>query len=216
MRKVWIVLAAAMLCASAEPAHAGARRLAQQVITFTWNGPHAIPRQAGTGWCRLGGPHQHPYRPTTDMPVQIRGGAFVYVGEVPLPPPPPQRRVIIATPPAPPPPPPPPAPVYVPAPQDLAAHRVEAEVVRARVIWAKEIKADDVRCPNVVIQRLGPVARGWEGEIQSDRIDAGVVRAHEIRARIVEAEEIHAERIKSKGGGKWGHHRKWRDRDDED
>jgi hypothetical protein len=188
-----------------------------------WFGYHQVP---SGGWCYISGRHEHPYRPTNGWPVVVRDSAWVYTGNIP-----PPRAVapqpgygqppIVAQPPAYQQPPatayPPPTPYSPPPPReqssDLAAHRIEARVVHARVIWAKEIKAEDVRCPNVMIEPLrGPMARGWEGEVRSERVDADVVRAHEIKAGLVEAQEIHVQKMRS-GGREWRGHRHHRDDD---
>src|SRR5262252_8360705 len=78
MRKLAFVFGCALISAPAV--------IARAQVQFTWIGWHAIPRTAGSGWCYVQGPHQHPYRALADMPTTVQNGGYVYTGQV-LPPP---------------------------------------------------------------------------------------------------------------------------------
>ncbi|ACG72029.1 conserved hypothetical protein [Anaeromyxobacter sp. K] len=108
----------------------------------------------------------------------------------PPPPPPPQYR------PAPPPPPPPP-PRH--APQNVVrVKELNAGYVRARVIYAKEVRASE--------GRIGRIARDdeWKrgmrkhggGRIDADDLEADVIYAKEINADWIDAEVIHAKELR--------------------
>jgi hypothetical protein len=86
--------------------------------------------------------------------------------------------------------------------------------VRANVIWAKEIKAEEIRCGHIKLDNIPSMGGG--GPMRIERVDATVLRAQKIRAHTVEAAECHVEKIGGGGGGGgpgrgWGRGRKDRD-----
>lgn len=107
----------------------------------------------------------------------------------PLPPPPPQ---------APPPPAyaaPPPAYAPPPAPPVLRAKEIHADVVRAHIIYATEVKARDGRV-GVVVKLRGRPPKPGGPEIEQREVVADTIYAKEIEARWVEADEIHAKQVR--------------------
>ncbi len=116
----------------------------------------------------------------------------------PLPPPPhraPPPPAYAAPPPAYPPP---------PAPLVLRAKEIRADVVRAHVIYATEVKARDGRV-GVVLKLRGKPPKLGGREIDRREVVADTIYAKEIEAGWIEADEIHAKQV-----------RIGRERDDED
>src|ERR1041384_304870 len=74
MRKLAFVFGCALITSPAV--------IAQAQVQFTWIGWHALPRTAGSGYCYVSGPHQHPYRALAEMPVTTQNGGYVYTGTV--------------------------------------------------------------------------------------------------------------------------------------
>lgn len=111
--------------------------------------------------------------------------------EAPPPPPPPQYR------PAPPPPPPPPPPRHVPA-NVVRVKQLNAGYVRARVVYAKEVRAYEGRIGRMV--RDDEWKRGMRkhggGRIEAEELEADVIYAKEINADWIDAEVIHAKEIR--------------------
>ncbi|HSN91111.1 MAG TPA: hypothetical protein VLS93_07765 [Anaeromyxobacteraceae bacterium] len=99
---------------------------------------------------------------------------------------------------APPPPPSRPPPPPPPSGDVLRTKELRAGRVRARVIYAKEVKARDGRIGRIYQDRHG---KQWKqgrahGEIEVPEITADVIYAKEVEADWLEAGEIHAQEVK--------------------
>jgi hypothetical protein len=81
-----------------------------------------------------------------------------------------------------------PVPTPVPATQTLQADSIKAGTVRASVIYANRIDADEVR--GAVHQTRGIKMKDSEGKIQAPDVVASVIYADEISANTVVADSI--------------------------
>lgn len=79
--------------------------------------------------------------------------------------------------------------VPVPATQTLQADRIKAGTVRASIIYANRIEADEVR--GAVHQTKGVKVKDSEGKIQAPEVAASVIYADEIEANTVVADTIY-------------------------
>ncbi|ABC80519.1 hypothetical protein [Anaeromyxobacter dehalogenans] len=133
----------------------------------------------------------------TLAPGRYRNWQPVEAAAPPPPPPPPYR-------PAPPPPPPeyrpappPPPPRHAPA-NVVRVKELNAGYVRARVIYAKEVRAYEGRIGRMV--RDDQWKRGMRkhggGRIEADELEADVIYAKEVNADWIDAAEIHAKEIR--------------------
>jgi hypothetical protein len=90
----------------------------------------------------------------------------------------------------------PPGTVVVPAPapaRTLHADEIEAGVVRANIIYANKLKADEVR--GVVHQTRGVKVNDGEGKVKAPEVVASVIYADEISANTVVADTIHVREL---------------------
>lgn len=76
----------------------------------------------------------------------------------------------------------------------LRVKEIKANRVRARIIYAKEIKARDGRIGRV-IHTEGRSDAG-EGELNQPDVEADVIRVVEIKCDWIEADEVHAKEVK--------------------
>lgn len=75
---------------------------------------------------------------------------------------------------------------------------IKAGEVRARVIYAKEVKVEEARIGRVV--RIRNPAGNWgKGDINTDRIHADEIYAKEIKANLLIADELHVHELKIRG-----------------
>ena len=85
--------------------------------------------------------------------------------------------------------------VVVPAPtQTLQVIEIEAGVVRANIIYANKLEADEVR--GVVHQSRGLKVKTREGKIKAPEVAASVIYADEISANTVVANTIYVREMK--------------------
>jgi hypothetical protein len=80
----------------------------------------------------------------------------------------------------------------------IRAKEVSARVIRANVIYAKEVNAGSGRVGRVIEDRDDET---WErersdGSIRVDELNADVIYAKEVRAQYIEAGEIRAKKVK--------------------
>jgi hypothetical protein len=90
----------------------------------------------------------------------------------------------------------PPAGVIVPAPaptRTLNADEIEAGVVRANIVYANKLEADEVR--GVVHQTRGLKVKDSEGKIKAPEVVASVIYADEISANAVVADAIYVREL---------------------
>jgi hypothetical protein len=90
----------------------------------------------------------------------------------------------------------PPAGVIVPAPaptRTLHADEIEAGVVRANIVYANKLEADEVR--GVVHQTRGLKVKDSEGKIKAPEVVASVIYADEISANAVVADAIYVREL---------------------
>lgn len=121
----------------------------------------------------------------TLTPGRYRRWQPVQAEPVLAPPPPPPTRA------RPPPPPPPPARVQV-----LRVKEIKAGRVNARVIHAKEVKARDGRVGRIVEHRG---QEGWgrgRAKIEAPEVSADIIYAKEIETDWLDAGEVHAKEVK--------------------
>ncbi len=97
-----------------------------------------------------------------------------------------------------PPPPPPraaPPPRLPPVPAVVSAREIHAGTIRARVIYANEVRALDGRV-GAVLKLHGKPPKGDDVELDQPEIVADTIYAKHIDARWIEAGEIHAKHVK--------------------
>ncbi|HEY7038493.1 MAG TPA: hypothetical protein VID28_06575 [Methylomirabilota bacterium] len=82
-----------------------------------------------------------------------------------------------------------PVPAPVPATQTIQADEIKAGTVRASIIYANKIEADEVR--GAVHQTRGVKVKNSEGKIQAPEVAASVIYADEITANTVVADTIY-------------------------
>lgn len=127
----------------------------------------------------------------------------------PPPPPPPVYTPPVVT--APPPPTPLPPPIYTrPAGTTVRADDIKARVIRARVVWAESIKCNGGRIGRYIPTREDSWERAQgRQDIRVPELQVDTIYAEDIKCDWIEAEEVHAEKARV------GHQRYDR-RDDDD
>ncbi len=111
------------------------------------------------------------------------GGTIVVRGEAPVPVPAPRPPVVVVE--------PPPPPVGA-----LRVKEIRAEYVRARVIYAKEVEAAELRVGRIVRVREREAKRWGGGEkVRAATVQADEIYARKIKARVVEAGILYVHEI---------------------
>lgn len=85
-------------------------------------------------------------------------------------------------------------PAPTPAPTTLQADAIEAGVVRANIIYANKLEADEVR--GAVHQSRGLKVKDSQGKIKAPEVAASVIYADEISANTVVADTIYVREMK--------------------
>src|SRR5439155_14252510 len=83
-------------------------------------------------------------------------------------------------------------------PQELAAKDIEAERVRARVIYARRVEARGGKVAAIVEDRETKLWLGGpptEGSVTAREIDVGVIYAERVKAAWIEADRVYAQEV---------------------